>query len=160
MPSVVGQLTKGASFAVLIDADSVGGDGGSNILPDATIDAKYRTETAVFFIGTTDNPVLITAPALPIAMVPKGATLKFARYQCNGTDTPTVTFNIRKHDDDAPFTPGVVIWSSDKTATATTASTTSFNSPTVTARQTLWVDVSNVSGTPKTLFLTLEWEYD
>ena len=55
MPSVVGQLTKGASFTVLIDADSVGGDGGSNTLPGDTIADETITYAKMQHVSAVDK---------------------------------------------------------------------------------------------------------
>ena len=55
MPSVVGQLTKGAAFTVLIDADSVGGDGGSNTLPGDTIADETITYAKMQHVSATDK---------------------------------------------------------------------------------------------------------
>ena len=55
MPSVVGQLTKGAAFTVLIDADSVGGDGGSNTLPGDTIADETITYAKMQHVSAVDK---------------------------------------------------------------------------------------------------------
>ncbi len=55
MPSVVGQITKGAVFDVLVDADSVGGDAGANTLPDATVAASNVTQ----HVGVIDHDLLL-----------------------------------------------------------------------------------------------------
>ena len=55
MPSVVGQITKGAVFDVLVDADAVGGDAGANTLPDATVAASNVTQ----HVGLIDHDLLL-----------------------------------------------------------------------------------------------------
>ncbi|MEE9598021.1 MAG: hypothetical protein V3V96_14705 [Acidiferrobacterales bacterium] len=55
MPSVVGQITKGAAFTVLVDADSIGGDGGANTLPANTIAAETITYAKMQHVSATDR---------------------------------------------------------------------------------------------------------
>lgn len=114
----------------------------------------------VFFIGTATDPVLASDPKLPMAMIPVSSKVKFVRFQCNGTATPTVTFNIEVRADATPFTSGVVIFTLDKVATAASQSTTVINTPDVPARSTLFLDVGGISGSPETLIVTLEGELE
>lgn len=60
MPSVVGQITKGAVFDVLVDADAVGGDGGANTLPDDTVALSNITQhnPTIAAAVIADNAVL------------------------------------------------------------------------------------------------------
>lgn len=60
MPSVVGQITKGAVFDVLVDADSVGGDGGANTLPDDAVALSNITQHNATIAGAvlTDDVVV------------------------------------------------------------------------------------------------------
>lgn len=55
MPSVVGQITKGAVFDVLVDADAVGGDGGANTLPADTIADETITYAKMQHVSATDR---------------------------------------------------------------------------------------------------------
>lgn len=128
-------------------------------LSDDRIAAKYRKWGDVFFFGTADDPVS-GGKRYPMGMVPSASTLKFCRYQVTGTSTPTAVFTIEKHVEDDPFTTRNAAWTANKTAAATTASTTSFDGPNVLARETLWLYVDSVGGSPVTLLVTLEGEID
>jgi hypothetical protein len=48
----------------------------------------------------------------------------------------------------------------DKTATTTSANTSSFNNGSITARQILHVAITSVANTPTVFRLYLEWELD
>ena len=121
---------------------------------------NLRTWGKVFFIGTSTKPVAADDPSLPLGDIPKASTIKFCRFQCNGTATPTVDFNLEVRADATPFTVGTDIFSSEKTATAASQSTTSIDTPAVPARSTVWLDISGISGSPETLIITLEGDLD
>lgn len=90
--------------------------------------------------------------------VPKGATLNYASYI---VDTGSLKFTVEKRANATPFSTGTAIWTTpanDKTATSTSANTSSFDSGTIAARDMLFCRIASiVSGTPTGMFLYLEW---
>jgi hypothetical protein len=75
------------------------------------------------------------------------------------TSAGTVDFNIEKRAEATPFTTGTNVFSSDKQATTTNATETTFNSAAIAARDWLVIDVSAVS-TPGTLIVKIEFTLD
>ena len=150
---------KNNTFLGIVQAKEVLGGGGDGILPDATIDVKYRTEGKVFFIGTNVNPVEGSV-RYPLGMFPKAFTITHVRYTCDGSNTPTVAFQLEKHHEATPFTTRNTVWSADKTATETSQTTETFDSTDIGARETLWLLTGALSGTPRTLIVTIEGTID
>ena len=71
-----------------------------------------------------------------------------------GSSSPTVTFNIEKRTD--PSSAGTNIFTLDYTINSTGGSTTTFNSPSVSADDWLYVDVSAKSGTVTFAEITIQ----
>jgi len=110
------------------------------------------TQAGIFQI---DNP--IAGDARPLKGIPANATITFAEYK---TDTGTVTFNVEKRPIATPQSAGTDIWTADKTATSTTASTTSFDSEAVVGRNRLVCAITSVASSPTVLDLWVEWTVD
>lgn len=89
---------------------------------------------------------------------PEGGEITRVTHKVTGSSTPTVDFNLEKRDEDDPFAVGSNIWSSDKTADTTSTSETSFDAPTIAARQSVFLLASAINGTVAKVMISGEWQ--
>lgn len=157
MPKIVGELTKGAAFDVLVDGEACGGGvAGQALISDATT-GKWTT-LVLTSILRIDDPTA-TDEFQIFKLGPRAGRITRVAYK---TDAGTWDFNVRIRDDSKPddATGQTSLFAADKQATSTWAIVTSgFSDFTLDARQWLVIDSSAMSGATR-LYLSIEVEMD
>lgn len=105
----------------------------------------------MFFPTTADTKVVMFYTSTSLTITKMEAVLP------SGTNTPSVTFNIR-HGSDISLT-GTALVTGGTTVTNTTngLAVSSFNNATIAANSFVWLDVTAVSGTVPGLSVSLEF---
>lgn len=137
------------------DVTSTGG--GATVIGAAKVTPAMQTSPGrrQTRICRIDAPV--AADEFQVVSIPDAATIKAVRHIVSAATN--VVFNIEIRAEATPFTAGTDIWSSDKTATTTSAEETTFtNQPG--AGKILVVAVTSVSGTPGKFLVQIEYEAD
>lgn len=116
------------------------------------IDAKGFTEVDAYIT----EPVAALNVKLIKVPVDNSITLKRAYFYCDAATN--CVFNIEERAN--PTVAGTDIWTVDKTATTTEASTTSFDNASIAAGSYLYITITSVTGTPVALGITLEYYED
>ncbi len=116
--------------------------------------AKFRQHLIPF---TLEDPV--AGGAYKIGGAANALTLKRATYRTMGG---SLDFNIEIRDPTTPETAGTQAWTTDKTATTSSASSpvTSFNNAGVAQYKALWVVITGIPSSSGTLYLDVIVEID
>ena len=166
MPSVVGEITKGAAFDAIVMATNVGMVSNARVLGNISGANKPASELTGSQLRTIiptqpGHFIYIESPAatdsFPLVYVPQAATLKRI---IGVTDVGTVDFNIEKRGQLTPDVAGTDVEAVDLQATAAGLNDTSFTSPAISAGTWLHYSASAIASSPTKVWIGVEYTID